>query len=805
MRRGWAIWVVGGLVALGLAPSAWGALSAERVATPARGGGEFAAGEAIVRYERGATARTRRSARRAAGVEFDQVVGLPRAELVAVEGSVGAAVRRLERQPGVELAQPNYRYEALAPAPDDSFFGELWGLTGTHGVGALAAWDRSIGAGVTIAVLDTGVDLTHPDLEPNLWSNPGQGSSGDGDGNDFVGDQRGYDFVDDDADPDDFHFHGTHVAGTAAAVAGNARGVAGVAPGSRIMAVRVLDGNGEGSSATIAAGIEYAAEEGARVLNLSLGGSANPEEDQAVSAAIDLAQARGAIVVAAAGNEGSDNDAAPTTPCNMPQANVICVAAINQLGGLAKFSSTAGSNYGAKSVDIGAPGTSILSAKPDYRFAPGTTGIEDFQAGDGGWSGTQVKNSGVEWERIEDPKAEGEFVLTDSPGGDYALAPSANLEAFSEVSRGPIDLGGERGCRMHFDARYEIQDPGSSAHPPDALAAGARSGASIEYGDEFAGTTPEFANVQRRMVRREVSFSELDGASAARPGFAIFSDDIESYDGAYIDNVLLLCRDQSYTPQAVEVGERWDLPSSGSYFRLQGTSMAAPHVAGVAALVLGAVPGLTAAEAVAAIRAGARPLASLAGRTVSGGAVDASAAIEAALRPPTVTIDAAPPALGKVRRPTILFSANRPASFACSLDGGAFAPCSSPFVPATPLTEGSHGFVVRATDVAGRSGQSAVVGFRIDARRPRVILRQRPPKTVRTRARRALAVFRLGSNEPGVRFICRVDGGLPRFCGQRFARRYTVGRHVVRVRAADPAGNVTRRATVYRFRVKRIR
>lgn len=242
---------------------------------------------------------------------------------------------------------------STAPAaperPDDTFLDELWGLDDvqlpTPGVGALAAWETTKGAGQVIAIVDTGVDLTHPDLEANLWTGPGG--------------VRGFDAVDGDGDPDDYEFHGTHVAGTAAALAGNGTGIAGVAPEAQIMPVRVLDGDGSGTSADIAEGIVFAAQNGADVINLSLGGPG--ATDSAMSTAISTASTFDAVVVAAAGNDATDNDSEPTVPCTLPNANIICVAAVDESGARAGFS-----NFGSTSVDVGAPGTSILSAKTDY-------------------------------------------------------------------------------------------------------------------------------------------------------------------------------------------------------------------------------------------------------------------------------------------------------------------------------------------------------------------------------------------------------------------------------------------------------
>jgi thermitase len=262
-------------------------------------------GEALLRYEPGTDATERRELRTGAGVEFESAVAVPRVQLVSFEGSVRAAVNRLEDEPGVAYAQPNYRYHALAAAPNDTHFGHLWGLGGTPGVHVLPAWDRSRGAGQVIAVVDSGVDLTHPDLAGNLWTGPGG--------------IHGHDFVDNDPDPDDYNLHGTHVAGTAAASADNGQGVAGVAPQAQIMAVRVLDGDGFGSTLTIANGITFAANNGAGVINLSLGGFAGGG-DPAMQNAVAQAEQRNAVVVAAAGNGGNDgvgddNDSFPFTPC----------------------------------------------------------------------------------------------------------------------------------------------------------------------------------------------------------------------------------------------------------------------------------------------------------------------------------------------------------------------------------------------------------------------------------------------------------------------------------------------------------
>ncbi|MEX2108466.1 MAG: S8 family serine peptidase [Solirubrobacterales bacterium] len=238
-------------------------------------------------------------------------------------------------------------------------------------------------------------------------------------------------------------------------------------------------------------------------------------------------------------------------------------------------------------------------------------------------------------------------------------------------------------------------------------------------------------------------------------------------------------------------------------WRFFGTSAAAPHAAAVAALLREANPTLSGPQVRAALTSTAKPVGVFGPDAVGAGLVDAYAAVSGVALPPTISITERPPPLGRNRTPSIGFVANRPASFACTIDGGALQPCVSPFVPSTPLSEGKHGFAVRGTDLSGRTGEGEVVLFEIDSRRPRTFFRVRPRKVIRTRHRRARAVFRFGSNEPNVTFVCRVDGGLFRFCGKRLARRFRIGRHDIRVKARDEAGNVDNTPAVYRFRVKR--
>lgn len=744
--RPWiALGFAAGLLAACLLVRAPGA-GADGVASATESAGDAVVpGEAIVRFEPGTSGPERRRTRHGAGVELGERLVLPRAELVEVEGPVREAVAQLERQPGVAYAQPNYRYEATAvDPPGDPRFADLWGLSDPAlpdpGVSVLSAWDDPPGAGVpkgqgqVIAVVDTGVDLTHPDLAPNLWSNPGELPLPDTldlpGGNGFVDDIHGYDFVDDDGDPDDYEFHGTHVAGTAAAVADNAEGIAGVAPGAEIMAVRVLDGDGSGNSADIADGIAYAADAGADVVNLSLGGLAGAG-DSLVSSAIAAAAADDAVVVAAAGNEGADNDTEPHTPCALPNPNMICVAALNRIGKLSSFS-----NFGPESVDIAAPGGGdiagggILSARTDYS-AP--LFEDDFEAGFGATWDTAASPGGILW--AEDDEGTNDLA-TDSPGSEYA--PDAISALFTA---GAVDLSGERGCRIDFMTRYDVE--------PffDAFQAGA-----FSEGPPFVFDIAELDGTSGPGLRAEsASISDLGGETDVHPIFRIEADEEVQGDGAYVDDVELVCRDSSY--------------NATNYVRFAGTSMAAPHVAGVVALVRAAAPGLSALEAIDAVMTGASPIpvADPARRTGTEGIADACQAIAVATG----------------------------AVFAGECAG------SSENVPPTPPDESAPPHIVEMPPPVPQPQPSAD-----DTRRPLAFFAKRPPRVVRTRGRAARVVFRFRSDEPEAGFLCRIDRGPLRPCSARLVRRFRLGSHVVRVSARDAAGNVGAPAVV-RFRVLR--
>jgi Subtilase family len=169
---------------------------------------------------------------------------------------------------------------------------------------------------------------------------------------------------------------------------------------------------------------------------------------------------------------------------------------------------------------------------------------------------------------------------------------------------------------------------------------------------------------------------------------------------------------------------------------------------------------------------------------------------------PSVALTEQPPAKSTNRLPSFAFSANEPVAFACSIDEAPVQPCASPFLAPSPLADGSHGFGVVATDLAGNAATVSAF-FAIDTRDPQTFFTARPGKLLRTRQSTVRASFRFGSNETGVNFVCKVDRGLLRFCPTRLSRRFAPGPHTIRVKARDEVGNVDRTPAVFRFRIER--
>ena len=365
---------------------------------PATAAPRYVSRQLIVRWRSDSPAGMRADVRRRLGSRRLRVLPVRGLELVRLPAGQGveSAEAAFERTDAVVYAEPNYVYPLASTVPNDPRFLLQWGLhnsgqtvNGVTGradadIDAPEAWDVARGnAAVTVAVVDTGVADDHPDLIPNLWRNPQESGGGretnrtDDDGNGYVDDVLGWDFVDGDNSPRDSFGHGTFVAGIAGATGNNASGVTGVSWRLALMTLRA------GPSATLdvasaAAGFAYAAGKGARAVNASFGG---PIHSQALLDAINAFPQ--VLFVTAAGNGGGDgigddNDLRPTYPCSYPAPNVLCVTATDQEDALAGFS-----NYGATTVDLGAPGVNILTTQTGGgdRVVSGTSMATPFVTG----------------------------------------------------------------------------------------------------------------------------------------------------------------------------------------------------------------------------------------------------------------------------------------------------------------------------------------------------------------------------------------------------------------------------------------
>lgn len=308
--------------------------------------------------------------------------------------SVEDGLEIFERDPDVEYAEPN-RYFSPSLIPDDTYFDLQWAVhntgqdingrpgTADADIDGPEAWALTTGSpDVIVALIDSGVDYNHPDLSTNIWINTAEavGNNIDDDGNGLIDDIRGWDFVDDDNDPMDAYGHGTFGAGIIAAKGNNQRGVAGINFQARIMILRIINAQGAATTADAVAAVIYANEKGADVINISWGVSDPDPPSQALRSAIEASRA---VVVCAAGNDGSDNDDTPFYPASYEIDHIIAVASSDQNDDLSSFS-----NFGAGSVDVAAPGENILSCRlssiyggAEYIFGSGTSGAAAHVSG----------------------------------------------------------------------------------------------------------------------------------------------------------------------------------------------------------------------------------------------------------------------------------------------------------------------------------------------------------------------------------------------------------------------------------------
>jgi len=347
----------------------------------------YADGELLVKYKSEKASETASRANEQIGARIvEKFTDLKWQRVKLPEGlSVERALARYENMAEVESVQPNYYYHLLA-TPNDPQFSSMYGL---QKISAPAAWDLTTGSADTVvAVIDTGVKYNHEDLAANMWRNSGEinGNGVDDDGNGFVDDYYGYDFFYNDSDPADENGHGTHTAGTIGAVGNNALGVTGINWNVRLMAIKIYSPIGtDTTSAMLINAYNYVRmmkNRGVniRVTNNSYGGCNEAcGFDRATKDAIDALGNAGILNVFAAGNDSVNNDITPFYPASYTSPGILSVAASTPGDLRSNFS-----NYGAISVDIAAPGSSILSTHSsalNYATLNGTSMAAPHAAG----------------------------------------------------------------------------------------------------------------------------------------------------------------------------------------------------------------------------------------------------------------------------------------------------------------------------------------------------------------------------------------------------------------------------------------
>ncbi len=525
--------------------------------------------------------------------------------------SMESALAEFKQDPDVEFAQPNFIYK-ISAVPNDTYYSRQWGLKntgqtivstglggpdtpwsennpGTAGkdMGLETAWDTITDcSSVVVAVIDSGVNYNHNDLSTNMWDGGGTYPN------------HGYDFVENTTDPMDKNGHGTHVAGTIGAVGNNGAGTTGVCWKANIMAVRVMNAIGEGTSATIVQGIDFAVANGAKVINMSLGGSG---VDAAQSTAITNAQSHGVLVVVAAGNDGENNDSGstPMYPCNYGNDNIVCVAALTQSNALASFS-----NYGTTSVDVGAPGVNIVSTWPGTSSV--TTNVLTS-----GWS-----TSGSGWGYKSLNFGSANPALVNPTNYDHSTASYAN-NADDRIWRA-FNTSGAISSVLDF---YLMLDS-ESGKDFVTIKASSSSGDPIP-----TGTTLE-------------SFAGSTGGSRYP-----FSYDLTPYIGANTTvgfNFTSNASGTSFGTNITLLSVTSLYPNGVTYNVISGTSMASPHVAGLAAMLFAYNPNYTYTDVANSIKKGGVSVSALSTVTVTGKAANATNSLAYINAPTGVTLSKIP-------------------------------------------------------------------------------------------------------------------------------------------------------------------
>lgn len=660
---------------------------------------QYVEDEIIIKYTAKATKAAKSQVQSKRGLNRKKTLPLIKnAELYKITSgkSVKETVAALKTDSSIEYAQPNYIYYPDA-VPSDEHWEKLWGLDnqgqsilGTSGssdvdIDAPEGWEYASGLDeVVVAVIDGGVDTAHPDLAGKIWVNPNETDNGlDDDGNGLVDDINGWDFWNNDNsvyDGEDGDTHGTHVAGTIAAKA-DAVGVLGAAPNVKIMPLKFIGPKGGRTTDAILA-ITYAASKGVKLSNNSWGSEGvGSIADTALNNAINSS---GMLFVAAAGNDTQDVDANPASPACLDSQNIISVAAINNQGGLSDFS-----NYGAASVDIGAPGEAILSTYPQFLSGDAAVVNSDGNAVTFGFGledlvltdrteivGTTLKDVlGVKPDSESDPDNkiclinDGQTSITGYTSYLYQYLDALYYAGYETIGYGSVggyvycpylDYLKDYDCVVWFTGDafgyYNSADPASviytltdedQAALTSYLAGGGKlllTGRDALWGNEtssFVNDTLDIDNAVDINPALYVSAEGITGTPFAGKDFQFISK------ADYYSDFL------TTGAGGTAVVEYSPFTYDEAYVYLSGTSMAAPQVTGVAAAILGQ-KNLTTEELKNLMMSTGQDLAALNGKTVTGKVVNLNNGLATQVSTPSVTLGT--PVLSTASSYTISFN-----------------------------------------------------------------------------------------------------------------------------------------------------
>lgn len=533
----------------------------------------------IVRFKQGVLGSAKSSLHQTLGSRVKKSIkSVPGLQVIEVGPGqdVDSILKQYRKDPSVKYAEKDSKIK-LRAIPNDSQFSQLWGMNNTGQTGGSAdadinapqAWDITTGdENVVVAVIDTGVDYTHVDLVDNIWTNPIEAAglpNVDDDGNGYIDDIYGIDPSDSDVDPMDFEGHGTHVAGTIGARGNNTMGVVGVNWNVKIIACKIFtDTTAQDIEAFVSDAVEcldylraLKIDQGVNIVatNNSWGWIGPPS--QTLIDAIDRQLDAGILFMAAAGNDSLNTDQFLDNPSGYYIPNVISVAASTDTDSLASFS-----NFGKRTVHVAAPGHEILSTIPGLGALPINPHSEAFidtvEGGAGNWS------AGGQWAISSIDSVSGSRSWTDSPVGNYLNNTDFSLE--SET----IDLSSYSGQTVYlgFNINYEIEDFFDEMF----FEISANNGATWTSLDSVTGQSNDWY-----FISLVIPQSHL--VSTFRFRFRLETDSSITYDGVYIDDIGI-----GTSP----------VPSiSSRYNTFSGTSMASPHVVGLAALIKASNAALT--------------------------------------------------------------------------------------------------------------------------------------------------------------------------------------------------------------------